>query len=511
MAPTMTDEAAEALRQTQILYAELANRRTAVELEERYYAGEQPLKFASDKWREYHSKRYEKFSDNWCAPVANTPNERLRTIGFRLDDDPGRSDDEKQLWSWWQHNDMDAQSSQGWLHSIVTSRSFVLVWGTEDGEPIDTWERADQCIIGYDPEFPSRRVAALKTWDDGDTEFATLYTRDSVWKWRRPTARKTVVATESPIQVPPGSRGEGFFNVTTPAGLWVAAGMDSSGWEPREVRDEVWPLPNPLKIVPMVEMPNRPLLGAAPTSEISGTRAMQDAINLLWAYLFNAADSASFPARVVMGQESPKIPILDASGTVVGFKPADLKKLQEDRILWLTGENTKIGQWDAAKLDVFTGVIETAVSHIAAQTRTPPNLMLLGKGMVNVGPDGIKAAALGQVNKVQEMQLFLAPPTREIHRLNALVADNTRLAKATRDGVVQWKDAENHSEAQLVDALQKLSAIGFPFPWIAERYGLSQPEVDRIIGMRDTEAEKDPVGQMTKAIGQQLPPAPAEA
>lgn len=507
---TMTPEAAVALQQTQILYAELSTRRTEVELEERYYAGDQPLRFASKTWREYHADRYEMFSDNWCAPVANTPNERLRSIGFRLDDSPQRSDEEKLLWGDWLGNDMEAQSSQGWLHSIVARRSFVLVWGRDDDEPVDTWERADQCIIGYDPEFPSRRLAALKTWCDGSTEFATLYTADLVWKWQRPQAR-VITPTNEVIKVPPGSRGEGFFNIKTPDGLWLPGTGDGGGWSPRQPKsDNAWPLPNPLGVVPMVEMPNRPLLGASPTSEISGTRAMQDAINLLWAYLFNAADGASFPARVVMGAESPKLPILDANGQKVGEKPADLKKLAEDRILWLTGQNTKIGQWDSAKLDVFTAVIEVAVSHIAAQTRTPPNMMILGKGMVNVSADGMKAAALGQVNKVQEMQLFLSPPTREVHRLNALVRGDKKLAAACRTGVVVWKDAENHSEAQLVDSLQKMHAMGFPFAWIAERYGLSQPEVDRLLDMRMEQAALDPVGMMSKAIGQGQPPPPVE-
>ena len=486
----------EALIKVGKLYAELCNRRNLVAEEERYFRGDQPLQFASDKWREYHGQRYVRFSDNWCAPVANSPNERLRAIGFRLDDTAERSDDEKQLWNDWLANEMEAQSSQGWLHSIITSRSFVMVWGDRDNTPVITWERADQVIVGYDPERPSQRVAALKTWFDDKTEYATLYTVDQVWKFERPYTQ-AARESDSMIVVPPGSRAEGFFDRTTSSGLHVPTGVwDGGAWRQRQPDgDNSWPLNNPLGVVPIVEMANRPMLGADPLSEISGTRAMQDAINLLWAYLFNAADFASFPARVVMGAEAPKIPILNDQGQVIGERPADLKKLSEDRILWLTGQNSKIGQWDAAKLDVFTQVIETAVSHIAAQTRTPPNLMLLGKGMVNVSADGMKAAADGQVMKVKEMQLFLSPPTREVFRLTALVRDSKKVADACRAGVVQWKDAENHSEGQLVDALQKMSTFGFPFEWLAERYGLSQTEIGRVMKMRETQAAQDPLAQ----------------
>jgi hypothetical protein len=501
--------AQQALTQTQALYEQVADRRTAVLLADEYYRGKQKLRFASAKWSEYYAHRYQEFCDNWCGPVANSPNERLRVDGFRLDDDPNDSDAEKSLWRDWQLNNMEAQSSQGWLASIITGRSYVMVWGSPDDEPIATWERADQVTIAYDVEQPGLAVAALKTWHDGSTEFATLYSADQVWKWERSYSDRKPSRID-PAQLPP--RAAGFFGAgpyETSSGLIVPA-IDESGWKPRQPDgDNAWPLPNPLGVVPIVEMPNRPMLGGEPLSDISGTMAMQDAINLLWAYLFTAADFASMSARVVMGQEPPSIPILDADGQEIGRQPVDLKKLAEDRIMWLTGENTKIGQWDAAKLDVFTGVIETAVTHVAAQTRTPPHYLVLGKGMVNVSADGMKAAETGLVKKVGEMQLFLTPPTRGVFQRFALVRNQKALADQARLGAVKWKDAENHSESQLVDALVKLQQIGFPFAWLAERYGLGQTELTRVMAMRETEAERDPLGALSRAAGQQLPAVPA--
>lgn len=493
----------QALDQTQALYEQINGRRTSVARTDDYYRGKQRLRFASAKWSEFHAERYKDFCDNWCAPVANSPNERLRVDGFRLDEDPSLSDAEKSLWRDWQANDMDAQSSQGFLASIIASRSYVLVWGDTDDEPVATWERADQVTVAYDPERPGRSTAALKTWHDGSNEFATLYTADEVWKWQRPWLdRKGADAPSTP-------RSEAFFR--TPGGLLIPP-SDTTGWKPRQpATDDRWPLNNPLGVVPIVEMPNRPMLGGEPLSEIQGTMAMQDAINLLWAYLFTAADFASMPARVVMGQEPPKIPILDENGQVKGYRAVDLKKLAEDRILWLTGESTKIGQWDAAKLDVFTGVIETGVTHLAAQTRTPPHYLVLGKGMVNVSADGMRAAETGLVKKVEEEQLFLSPGVRGVYQRFALVRGDEALAKQVRFGTVEWKDAENHSEAQLVDGLQKLSAIGFPFAWVAERYGLSRPEVERVVKMRESEQAADPLAEMVRQGGQaQLPAAPPE-
>jgi hypothetical protein len=492
---------AEALKQTQKLYNELQNRRPAITRADEYYHGKQPLRFASDAWREYHAARYERFADNWCAPVANSPQERLRVDGFQLDDDPAVSDAEQELWDAWLLNDMESQSSQGFLGSIVGGRSFVLVWGTEDEEPVATWERGDQAIVWYDPERLNRRVAALKTWCDEDDEYATLYTEDEVWKFERD---KLAIRSYGNTDISGNPRAVEYFARTS--GLVVPL-TDGGTWKLRDDADPN-PMRNPLGIVPMVEFPNRPTLGGIPVSDIAGTMAMQDAINLLWAYLFTAADFASMPARVVMGQEPPKIPILDETGNKVGEKVVDMKKIAEDRVLWLTGQNTKIAQWDAAKLDVFTSTIEVGVTHIAAQTRTPPHYLVLGKGMVNVNAEGMKAAETGLVMKVQEEQLFFTPSTREVFRLFALVKDDKALAKQCRRGVVKWKNAENRSEAQSVDAALKLHSMSFPFPWVCEYLGLSPTEIDRIEAMRETERANAPAVQIANAMsGANVPAA----
>lgn len=501
--PIMPLTALQALTITKKLHAEVMGRRRAAQEAEDYYRGKQRLKYASPKWREYIGGRYSGFADNWCAPVANTPNERLRIDGFRLDDDPGLSSDEKQLWRDWQLNNMEAQSSQGFLSGIITSRSYVRTWGTRDNVPIATWERGDQCTIAYDPAEPGRALYDLKTFVDGDTEFATLGTHDQIFKWKR-----------SYLPITTGKDGPRSGDFFLPEGSEILSD-DGAKWEPYQpAEDDTWPLVNPLGVLVTVEMPNRPMLGAEPLSDIAGTMAMQDAINLLWAYLFTAADFASMPARVVMGQEPPMVPVLDANGQQVGERPVDLRKIAEDRILWLTGKDSKIGQWDAAKLDVFTSVIELAVAHIAAQTSTPATRLLLGKGLVNVGADGMRASEIGQVSKVREMQLFLSPGARGVFERFALVRGDTSLAEQCRLGTVGWRDAENHSEAQRVDALQKLDAIGFPFAWIAERYGLSQPDIARVLAMRKAEAEEDPIMAAVRAEpavpAAQLPPVVEE-
>lgn len=467
----------QALVTLQSLADELRRRQPEITLYDAYYRGEHKLRFASDEFARRFSTRYRNFADNWTGVVADAPVERLQPIGIRLkgsaDSDPGDSG----LWDVWLEQEADALSDLAWLDAVIAKRSYALVWADDDGSPVITWEHPSQAIVSYDPET-RKRAAGLKLWSDGANEYATLYLPDEVWKLQRPA-----YATS------------GYTN----SGLYIP-GADASGWQRRQsAGDASWPLPNPLGEVPLVEFANRPRLLGEPLSDIAGTVAMQDAVNLLWSYLFNAADFASFPQRIVTGMERPMIPILDEQGQEIGERPVDLEKFAVDRVVWLEDPNAKTTEWSAANLEAYTKIIEVQVGHIAAQTRTPQHY-LVGK-MANLSADALKAAETGLVKRTEEKTEHFGRGVREVFRLVCLVQGEVEKAKAVRAGTVLWKDVESRSEAQLVDALQKLSAIGFPFQYIAERYGLSPAEVERVVAMKEEEAANDPVLQAGRLLG----------
>jgi hypothetical protein len=458
-------DAIAALHLVNRLYARLDARRTFTQTCEDYYAGKQPLSFATEEWRKANAARYAGFSDNWTRPVVDAENERIRHTGIKLGDDTKAS---QKLWDQWLFNDMEAQSSQGFVTTLSTSRSFVLVWGDSDDQPLNSWEHPSSVEIEYDWGNRRKRVAALKTWADDKFEFANLYTADEVWKFERERTSLSNIRDSQADQARVLTSYEG-------------------GWEPREVAGEVWPLPHPLGAVPIVEVPNRPMLAGDPISEIAGVMPMQDAINLLWAYLFLAADYASMPARVVLHQGPPKMPVLDSDGKQVGEKPVDIKDLAEKRLLYLSGADTAIDSWEAAKLDVFTGVIEKAVGHIAAQTRTPPTYLVTTAGMSNVNGEGLKASEIGLVKKTLEFQTFATPAMREIHRLNAKAMGDDALAELARKSTIAWANPEIRSEAQLADALLKKKQMGYPLEYLMELDGMDPLDIERVMDMRERE------------------------
>lgn len=471
---------AQALTLVALLESELIRRRGDTERNENYYRGEQRLKFASDQFVKYHGKRYRDFSDNWVQVVADSPVERLTVTGFKV---AGELEADADLWRVWQLNGLDADSQLGFLGAVIGARCFVLVWGDPDDEetPVVTFEDASQCVVVYEPGSRRRRRAALKRWQDGNCDYATLYLPEQVWKFHRPLQ----VQQQSPQM--------------------ADVDEELKRWRPREL-DEPNPQPNPMGVVPMVELPNKPMLVAEPISDVAGVVAIQDAINLLWAQLFTASDYASFPQRVVLGAERPMMPILDSTGQVIGEKPVDLEKFAVDRVLWITGQDAKIAEWQAANLAAYTSVIEVAVGHLAAQTRTPQHY-LIGK-MANLSGDALLAAETGLVKRVDEKMLWFGQGLREMFSLISLAQGADAKAKAARAGSVLWADAESRSHAQLADALTKLKTIGFPFEWLALRYGLTPTEVADVIEMREKEAEADPLAAMVGQMGGDQPAPP---
>lgn len=478
---------AQALQLVAKLENELIRRRGDIDRHNNYYRGEQRLKFASAEFQKFHGARYRDFSDNWTQVVADSPVERLTVTGFQAD---GELSADRGLWKVWQVNGLDADSQLGFLGAVTGARSFVLVWGNPDDEdmPEVTFEDASQSIVAYKPGSRRLRRAALKRWQDGNQDYATLYLPNEVWKFCRPLAQQD----------------------KSPQMADVDEEMDS--WAPRDMGDEPNPQPNPMGVVPMVELPNKPMLVDEPISDVAGVTSMQDAINLLWAQLFTASDYASFPQRVVLGAERPMIPKFNSAGEIVGQIPMDLDKFQIDRVAFFTGKDAKIAEWQAANLAAYTEIIEVAVGHLAAQTRTPQHY-LIGK-MANLSADALLAAETGLVQRVDEKKLWFGQGLREVARLILLAQGKDAEAEAMRSGRVLWADSESRSHAQMADALLKLKQLGFPFEWLALRYGLTPTEVGDVLKQREREIEMDPVSEITRQLtagAAPLPQAGAEA
>lgn len=467
----------QALELVGTLEGELMRRQEWTELADCYYRGDHPLRFASEEFADYFAERYDGFADNWVPVVADSPVERLTVVGFQPD---GQVDDE--AWRVWQVNNLDSDSQLGFQAAVLAGRSHVLVWGDPDdpGTPCVSFEDASQAIVLYEPGSRYRRRAALKEWQDGQAMHAVLYTADEAWHFERPVTRRREKSPQMAV-------------ADDQADEWLPS---ESGGIPAYQR-------NPMGLVPLVELPNRPMLFGEPLSDVAPVIPLQDACNLLWAHLMTAADFAAIPQRYVLGADVPADPLLDEDGNKVGTTPQDLTPYKLARMLWVPDENASAGSWPAAQLSAYGDVIENVIGHLAAQTRTPSHY-LIGK-MANLSSDALIAAEAGLVKRTNEKQLWFGSALREVQRLVALAQGDKKRADAYRSGRVLWADTESRSQAQLVASLVQLKGIGWPFEDLARRYGLTPSEVDQLMAMREKEAQQDPVLAALGTGGTQAP------
>jgi hypothetical protein len=433
------------------------------------------MRFASDEFRDYFARRFSGFSDNWCMPVAQAPVERAHQRGVRL---PGQRFADVELSRTWERNDADRGLSEALLMMTIAKRSYGLVSPSPVGARI-TFEHPDSAAVITDPQTRLRR-AGLVVWQDDTTEYGSLFLPDSVLSMRR----EKVATIGGDLYVPP----------------------DADGWTFDTSKDAV-EVRNPLREVPLVELRNQALLDNDPISDIAGVMAMQDSINLVWAYLLNALDYASLPQRIVTGAEVPREPIIDSvTGQVVGTRPLELDKLVRERIMFIPGEGAKTSEWAAASLEVYSKVIEQAVQHVAAQTRTPGHYLLSGS---NVPATGYELSEAGLVSKASERISYATPAVRDLYRLAALADGNAQKAEKVAVGKVLWKNPQYRDQAALMDGLGKLRTTGFPIQWIAEEYGLEPDEVSRVMEMIRTE-QQDPYLARLNSKGAPADVEPAE-
>ena len=414
----------------------LSKRLTDVLQQEKYYEGAHPLKFMTDRFRDAFGGMFRQFADNWCELVVDAVEERLSVQGFRFGEDP---EADKDAWTIWQHNNMDAESKIAHIEALKHGVAYVLVEG--DGRtPRITAEHPAQMIVAHEPGNRRRREAALKAWveDDGHA-VVTLWLPDSVLKYR--------------------SKGK----VETGAKAWDSIGNNL------EQTDEA---SNPVQVVPVVPIVNRPsIMRPWGKSEIANIIPTQDAVNKLVVDMMIAAHFAAFKQKWATGLEIPT----NEDGT-----PVEAFKEAVDRVWTSAAPDTKFGEFEATDLSQYVQAIEMLVQHIASQTRTPPHYFFL-RGSFPSG-ESIKTAETGLVAKSKDRMVHFGEAWEEAMRLAFAVGGDARANEIAAETI--WGDPETRTESEMVDAAVKRKAIGVPDEQLWEDIGYTPSQTRRFEAMR---------------------------
>ena len=419
-----------------------------------YYHGRHPLLFATDEFYEIFVDVLQPLSINFVSLVVDATVERLKVQGFRSGENAESAANANQVW---RDNDMDAWAVVAHREALVKSETAVIVW-TEAGKPQISVEDARTVIVDYYPGRLKSRQAALKRWADDTRAYATLYLPDAIYKFEQSLSGDDRDAIIDGASV-------GIISDTTPY-----------GWKRREVSDEAWPLPNPTGVVPVIPMVNRPDLFGRGQSEMESVLPQQDAINKLACDLLIASEFAAFPQRWMTGVET--------RDETTGEDTFDFRGAI-DRLLTVPNPDAKMGIFQAADLDNYTGAIEAFVQQMASISHTPPHYLLGRSGVVPSG-EATTSAESGLVSKVKSHQSEKGPVWAEVLRVADLVMDR-REAPALAP---IWEDPERRSWSERADALAKERSLGIPDEYLWKKLGYNADDIAEIRRMRDDEARR---------------------
>lgn len=449
------DEESNDYRLLKRLGKALDDRSLSMILADDYYGGRHRSLLQTTKFREKFGNMFRDYHDNFCELVVDSVEERLNIEGFRIPTADARSAQEadSDAWDIWQRNGLDAESQIAHTESLVKGVAYALIWADEDGQPLITIEDGMNMIVLVSPTNRRKRVAALKRWWDADGfAYATLYLPTEIRKFRSESKYRTAPA---------------FASVS---------------WEVREVVEEdgtveEWPLPNPLGVVPVVPLFNRPRINGSFESEIAAVIPIQDAINKLCIDMIVAAEFGAFRQRWASGIE---VPVDETTGEVIEPFESAVSRL------WVSpSTDAKFGEFEQTDLTQYVRAIEMLIQHVATITRTPPHYMLGQAGSFPSG-ESLKATETGLVAKARRKMRHYGEAWEEVIRLSFGVMDDARFNVVSSETI--WRDPESRTEGEHVDAIMKQQALGIPFEMLLEKLGYTPQEITRAKQLRAAEA-----------------------
>lgn len=442
------------------LLARMSTRNVYLSKMRAYYRGENPTwQFASRAHRDTFGEAFRDLKANLAKPVVEAPEQRLRIIGLTFWDDDAGSE---LAWDIWLQNQLEARSSEAHLEALSTGICPIIVspWRTvAPGIPLITKEDPLAVIVEHDPADSRTRVAALKVWlEDDGRRTAILYLPDRIEWWR----------TEQRVEF--GAK---------------------SVW--RYVEDEGGP--NPLEVVPVVELQNAP-------SARAEHEGVTDQLDLYAKTLYDMATAAHYSAYrqrwatgVEVGDEGAE---LDEDGQPLTSSPATSVS-GADQVVTAESPDTKFGSFDVSDLVPFIRVLETHRSDIATISFTPHRLLVPPPTSVPPSGESVRLSDHPLTTKVERKQVTLGNGWETVIRL-AFHARGDIIRSRRMDLEAEWADPELHTESEHMDALTKAQAMGVPQEYLWRRMGATPQQIRRWKAAGVTAPVPEPVapeGEMT--------------
>lgn len=427
----LTKEQQEAVRwATQTL----GDRQKSYRLYRDYYSGKQPLMIHKDRLEKVFRGLFADFRLNLCSAVVDSLSDRLQVQSFSA----GETEAADAL-DIWKRNRMRRRQGHIHLEAIASGDAYAVVWPDDKQRAVIYPNKPTEVCVEYDPESPGTLTRAAKLWKERDgAHYLTLYYPDRIEKYQTPTKAYQVGST---------------FGI--------------QNFYPRQVEREAWPLPNPYGQVPVFHFANNADLGEAGVSELRDGVPVQQALNKTVMDMLVSGEFQAYPQRYALNVEIKN----DAEGN-----PINPFKAGPERIWALNGgENTTMGQFDAADISKMDSVAQTWSLRMAQVTQTPPHYFMLSANMVS-----------GESQKTAEQKLDAKVSDRQVAFGDSwadLMAFAVKVERGmASDGLeldTNWRDTKPRNELETWTIAEQKAERGVPDEQILIEQGYEKKKIEQ--------------------------------
>lgn len=294
----------------------------------RYYEGQHPLVYSSERIRDIFKSLQASFSQNWCAVVIDAVIERIQLRRIMVADNEVATARLDELLN---ASMLTLESDDAHTAALVTGESYIIAWPDETTRQPEAYYNDPRNVhVFYEANRPRQKRFACKWWiGDDDYRYLTLYYPDRLEYYRSSNTVRTV-----------GDGGVTAYNDVSNGKSFVATGSEA----------------NDFGIVPVFHFrrDRRHI-----SSELQNIIEPQDAVNKLLADMMISAEFGAFPQRYIISQASPGE--FKNSPNMIWDVPASDGE----------GQPTSVGQFEATKLSNYLEAIDKWVTAIAIISRTP--------------------------------------------------------------------------------------------------------------------------------------------
>lgn len=411
-----------------------------------YYAGQQPLAFATEGYKTAFQVMLKRLHANLCPAVISALTDRLEITGFAAhdshanDDSVGDASQEERAaelaWALWEDNNLTLLADQVHEEAATCGDAYIIVWPDEQGEPQFYANDAADVVVRYDIEDKDKVNLAAKLWREDKRWRMTLYYDDRLEKYQ--TAPSDSGGTLLPVSA----------NAFTP--------VQPNG-------DDSWPLYHEYGSVPVFHFPFMGRIGGDGVSELDDVMPIQDALNKALADLMVNEEFMAYAQRWATGVEKEE----KFNAETGKMEEAELPwKVGIDRILTVEDANARFGQFVAGDLDKFTNVIAAHFGLVGKMKGIPPHYFYLITGDYPSG-ESQRVGESRLTKRAERLQRRFGAIWQQVMTFALTVA---READDTLRIKTQWASAEPRATTEDVTNFKTAIDAGMPIGVAAKRY-----------------------------------------